>query len=481
MPSLPFDLRSIDRQALFYDPGMSEAVRKPGMATSKNANHLCVLVHGLWGNATHLNYLATALQDRYNDGELIVLACRSNPGSLTYDGVEVGAERVAKEIEDMLEELSRDGNKITRFSIVGYSLGGLVARYAIGLLYHKRCFENITPVNFTTFVTPHLGVRTPLRGYPNHLWNVLGARTLSKSGRQLFTIDKFRNTNRPLLSVLADPDSIFIHALGKFQHRSLYTNIVNDRSAVYYTTGISKTDPFANLEKLNIHYQKGYESVILDPDHPCDLLPEQELPTFYQRFRTSSRTFLRRTPIFLALAVLIPIATVAFLANSCVQTFRSRRRIRLHETGDQRTGFSAIPYMVREMRVGLEDAFENVNAAQQQDYLPEGSEEMAEEPESPSALVNPSTESLVSEKSDTPLLRRHTSTSDKPSAFPTLALTPAQFAMIKALDDVGFRKYPVHIHKSSHSHAAIIVRTPRAAFEEGKLVVKHWLENEFHI
>lgn len=391
---------------------------------------------------------------------------------------------MAKEIEDMLEELGRDGYKITRFSIVGYSLGGLVARYAIGLLYHKKYFENITPVNFTTFVTPHLGVRTPLRGYQNHLWNVLGARTLSKSGRQLFMIDKFRNTDRPLLSVLADPDSIFIHALAQFQHRSLYTNIVNDRSAVYYTTGISKTDPFADLDKINIHYQKGYEPVILDPDHPCDPVPERELPTFYQRLRTGSRTFLRRTPIFLALVVLIPIATVAFLANSCVQTFRSRRRIRLHETDDQGTGFGVykIPYMVREMRVGLEDAFENVNAAQQQDYLPEGSEEMAGDSESPSALANPSTESVVFEKSDTtPLLRRHTSTSERPSVFPTLALTPAQFAMIKALDDVGIRKYPVHIHKSSHSHAAIIVRTPRAAFEEGKLVVKHWLENEFHI
>jgi len=53
--------------------------------------------------------------------------------------------------------------------------------------------------------------------------------------------------------------------------------------------------------------------------------------------------------------------------------------------------------------------------------------------------------------------------------------------MIKALDDVGFRKYPVYIHKSSHSHAAMIVRTPRAAFEEGKVVIKHWLENEFDI
>lgn len=54
-------------------------------------------------------------------------------------------------------------------------------------------------------------------------WNVLGARTLSASGRQLFTIDKFRDTERPLLEVLADPESIFIKGLAKFERRTLYT------------------------------------------------------------------------------------------------------------------------------------------------------------------------------------------------------------------------------------------------------------------
>ena len=372
---------------------------------------------------------------------------------------------MAKEIEDILEELGRDGQTISKFSIVGYSLGGLVARYAIGLLDHKGYFDRMKPVNFTTFVTPHLGVRTPLVGYQNHVWNVLGARTLSTSGRQLFMIDNFRETNRPLLSVLADPESIFIHALAKFQHRSLYTNIVNDRSAVHYTTGISRNDPFVNMDKLKLKYVKGYEPVILDPDHPYEWA-DQELPTFYYRMKSEGQTFLRRAPIFMALIILIPVATVAFLATSCIQTLRSQRRIQLHEKEEE--GLSEmyrIPFLVQEMRVGLEDAFENVNSAQRQDYLPEGSEELADLPPSPTISRRSTTDSLALEKTDT----------ERAPEFPTLALTPAQFAMIKALDDVGFRKYPVFIHKSTHSHAAIIVRVPRAAFEEGKTVVKHWL------
>ncbi|KAH0833717.1 hypothetical protein AYO21_04463 [Fonsecaea monophora] len=479
MPSLPFDLRSLDTQILFANWQMAPISKN----TPKKAQHLVVLVHGLWGNPGHLNYIANALRDRYSEEEIIVLACRRNLGSLTYDGVNVGGERVAKEVEDAVEELNRDGHKITRFSIVGYSLGGLVARYAIGLLYHKGLFEKITPVNFTTFVTPHLGVRTPLTGYQNHLWNVLGARLLSASGRQLFLSDRLGDSGRPLLSVLADPDSIFIHALARFQHRTLYTNIVNDRSAVYYTTGISRHDPFVDVTKLHLNYVKGYEPVILDPGHPYDVIPQDEVPSLYQRLSTQSHHYLRRAPILLALVVLLPIVLVAFVVNSGIQTLRSRRRIMLHEADHQDEGFGLyrIPWMVQEMRVGLEDAFENVNASQEQEYLPEGSEiadAAVEDPvSSPVAFAKTSSESFLSEKSDNDELLQ----AERSSSVPTLALTAAQFAMIKALDDVGFRKFPVYIHKSTHSHAAIIVRVPKPAFEEGKLVVKHWLDNEFHI
>ena len=459
---------------------MENGLQKPRVNSSSKCQHLCVLVHGLWGNTTHLSYVAKSLREWYDDEQLIVYSAKRNTGSLTYDGVEIGAERVAKEIEDILEELDRDGHPVTKFSIVGYSLGGLVARYTIGLLYHKGYFKRITPINFTTFATPHLGVRTPLLGRANHIWNVLGARTLSTSGRQLFLIDNFRATRRPLLSVLADPESIFIHALAQFQHRSLYTNITNDRSAVYYTTAISKTDPYTDLGKLNLNYVKGYEPIILDPDEPFEQVGTQELPTVYQRLRSNGQSFIRRAPKYIALAVLIPIASVVFLVNSSIQTFRSWRRVQLHEK-DQEGLFSVyhFPFMAQDVRIGLEDAFENVNSAQRQDYLPEGSEELVDAPPSP-ALSRASTSADVSsiEKSETELVPV---VSERPPELPTLALTVSQFAMIKALDDVGFRKYPVHIQKSRHSHAAIIVRHAKPAFDDGKVVVQHWLEKDFKI
>ena len=64
---------------------------------------------------------------------------------------------------------------------------------------------------------------------------------------------------------------------------------------------------------------------------------------------------------------------------------------------------------------------------------------------------------------------------------PKLNLTQEQFSMIDSLDKVGFKKYRVHISKVRHTHAAIIVRMKRKGFEEGKVVLRHWLDEEFEI
>ncbi|ERF76883.1 hypothetical protein EPUS_02594 [Endocarpon pusillum Z07020] len=487
---LPFSLASISRQAVFYN--MEEETRRNFSDASRKADHLCVLVHGLWGNPSHLNYVASALREKYGEDQLVVLAVKRNAGSYTYDGIETGGERVAKEIEEALDELAREGYNMKKLSMVGYSLGGLVARYALGLLHSRGWFKKIRPVNFTTFASPHLGVRTPLRGYANHIWNVLGARTLCMSGRQLFMIDKFRDTGRPLLSVLADPDSIFIHALKKFENRSLYANIVNDRSAVFYTTAISRTDPFTQMESLDLNFVKGYETAVLDPDTPFRLRKDQHLPTFYTRLAGGSQTFLKNLPVYVALAVIFPIAFVVFMVNSSIQSVRSRRRIRLHEDEHKIHGFARyrVPFIIQDVQQAVEDAYENVNAAQSQEYLPDGSEEMAAAMESPqesteslpSSLADHSGTSMTSEKSENATL--NDGGKDLPQRspeFPTLALTPAQFAMIKSLDDCGFQKFPVLISKSNHSHAAIIVRIIKSSFDEGKIVIRHWLNENFKI
>lgn len=85
----------------------------------------CSDTSSLWGNPTHLQYVASALRACYDQSILQILIVKRNSGTFTYDGIETGGERVTREIEDAIEEYARNGVEIRKISIVGYSLGGL--------------------------------------------------------------------------------------------------------------------------------------------------------------------------------------------------------------------------------------------------------------------------------------------------------------------------------------------------------------------
>ncbi|KAI9665068.1 MAG: hypothetical protein M1821_006516 [Bathelium mastoideum] len=490
MPSLPFSLTGFGRGVVNSAPKIEE----PQLDAADAATHLVVLIHGLWGNPNHLSYLSKSLRDKYPE-ELHILVARSNSDSYTYDGIEVGGERVTHEIEETLEQLAERGNNITKISIIGYSLGGLIARYAIGLLYSHGWFDRIQPVNFTTFASPHLGVRTPKLGIRNKIWNVMGARTLSISGQQLFTIDNFRDTGRPLLSILADPDSIFLRALATFKHRTLYANVVNDRSVVYYSSAIARTDPFVDIHSLNLNFLPGYDPILLHPTHPV-ARKDSPPPTAVTALYNQSRTLAGQLPFMAFVLLVLPLGSVLFLLNSGVQLVRSRHRIRLHEAGRGAMGAPGryrIPLMVRGMEQRMEGVYERMEARTRQDTLDGAAEDANEEEEEQEEDEDESGSDDDSENSK-PLLQRDNDSTKRirkaekaanghldrsltaaDTDFPVLALTPEQFAMIDALDKVGFTKYRVWIHKVRHSHAAIVVRMRRQAFEEGKVVVGHWV------
>lgn len=350
-----------------------------------------------------------------------------------------------------------------------------MARYSIGLLYNRGWFEKLEPVNFTTFASPHLGVRTPLNGYHSQLWNVIGARMLSMSGRQLFTVDKFRDTGRPLLAVLADPSTVFMKALARFKHRSLYANIVNDRSAVYYTTMITKTDPYVRLDDIKVNYVPGYDDVIVDGKHPVSPKDEEAL---HRRLYGGGRKFLRQISFAAFLCIFLPIGFTIFSATSVVQTIKSRERIKLHEAGKLgiKSGMYKIPLMIQDARQAGEHMYENMANTQDQEYLPDDHSESGQ-PERPllsssAKPVNGAQEKFMNDDDAESDEEPRKSSME----LPTLALTPDQFEMVRNLDEVGWEKHPVHIHNAGHSHAGIIRRMDVKRFDEGKVVIRHWLE-----
>ncbi|EPS29877.1 hypothetical protein PDE_04827 [Penicillium oxalicum 114-2] len=454
--------------------------------TSSKADHLCVLVHGLWGNASHLDYVAAAIKERYDEDSVYVHCAQSNSGHWTYDGVEVGGERLAHEIEETLDQLDQKGFTIKKLSIVGYSFGGLVSRYAIGLLHASGWLDKVEPVNFTTFATPHVGARTPLKGTLGGIYNTLGSKTVSRSGQQMFMVDTFRDTGRPLLSVLADPSSIFIQGLKRFRTRSVYANIVNDRTVVFYTSAISKTNPFEDPEKVNIKYVKGYDDVIVDlDDYLLPDSPKKSDAAGSSQLWKEVKKHAYRVPLWVLVVLVVPPAITIFFANAAVQTIRSQRRIRLHSEGKNglRFGRYKVPLVMQNVQHVMEEAYENVGARQEPSYLSSGEEDERSESTSEKQKCQSNDQDAPTSISALDEMAHGDSHEARHllEQPPTLALKEDQFDIIDSLDAVGFRKYCVYIHNHRHSHAAIIVRMRKEGFNEGKMVMKHWLDHEFEL
>lgn len=318
--------------------------------------------------------------------------------------------------------------------------------------------------------TPHLGVRTPKTGYRSYMFNYMGARTLSTSGQQMFLIDSFRDTNRPLLSIMADPNSVFIKALERFRNKWIYANTVNDRSVPYYTAMMSSTDPFVSLSAITPHYlepQPSPGNVILEPEHYVS--PKQEVAlSHWQNTITTVRTL----PVYLVLATLIPLAIPAFMMNAVYQTYRSNQRLRHHESGK---AFKLERYRVKlleEAQAVQDRVYERLAGEQTEEYLPTPPPESS----ASSSITVGGGKCDEKERNRRKKQQEGGGPSDEGSPFPTLALQKEQFEMIENLDRVGFVKFPVHILKVRHTHAAIVVRMQKESFGEGKVVSEHWVK-----
>jgi hypothetical protein len=70
----------------------------------------------------------------------------TNKDEGTYDGIDWGGERVATEILQEIEKLESDGRNVVRFSITGYSLGGLLARYVVGCVLSTHFLHHLTGI-----------------------------------------------------------------------------------------------------------------------------------------------------------------------------------------------------------------------------------------------------------------------------------------------------------------------------------------------
>jgi len=433
--------------------------------------HLLVLIQGMWGNPNHLaemDRIIREVKDTDSDGpQLAVLVAKTNSDESTYDGIDWGGERVAQEILDEIEEYEKQGKKVTRFSVTGYSLGGLVARYVIGILHQNKFFEKVIPVNFNTIATPHIGIpRFPSTF--SAFANYIGPRLLSRTGPQFFCVDRWSPKGRPLLDILADPDHIFYQALILFPNLRIYANAINDTTVPYITAAIEESDSFAEHETkgIEIEFHDEYKHVI--KSYAASSSP----PPPRARESTSLLTKIRNLnppvppmlqggfPLNLLVYALLPIIMPTFISLVLLRLSISshKSRARLQTLAVDWSNREVLSNIVGELESKFEsvilDVYENSGATPSL-----SSEDQIDVDLTVSEGLNGSLDS-------------------KPSPFQPL-LSPVQRRCIQNLNNIPqLQKERAFFTGVRNSHAMIVCRDIKnfKFHLEGESVVRHWAD-----
>lgn len=242
--------------------------------------HLIVTVNGIIGSAQNWRYAAKQFVKAY-PSEVVVHCSESNSSMLTLDGVDVMGKRLADEVISVVGRHS----SLEKISFVGHSLGGVVARYAIAVLYQQdltrktgdgngECggeeltkssveeksrgkIAGLEPMNFITVATPHLGARghkqiPVLCGF--HALEKAAVRAsgiLRRTGKHLFLRDN-DNGKPPLLLQMADDsdDLKFISALQSFRRRVAYANTNFDHVVGWSSSSLRRLNELPKRRNL---------------------------------------------------------------------------------------------------------------------------------------------------------------------------------------------------------------------------------------
>lgn len=210
---------------------------------------------------------------------------------------------------------------VTKFSVVGYSLGGVIARYMIGKLRAIGFFERISPEIFTTFATPHLGVKMGSKPV-GALLNFLGAHLIGISGRDLFL-----KTN----ALKQLDEGVYFEALELFKCRYLLANVRHDRTVAFYTAFITDVLPFEHWDRTQLKFLPGIPKIkvankLVQPKI-VDLYNSQYLaedvatpkPTFQKR--------LRYVGVILLIGLIIPLWFPLVVILNTIGTLLSSLRL----------------------------------------------------------------------------------------------------------------------------------------------------------
>jgi hypothetical protein len=483
--------------------------------------HLLLLIHGLWGNPTHLGELARIAKETHSEAtadgtRLRILVAESNSSSATYDGIDWGGERVAQEVYDEKAKIEAEGQTITKFSVTGYSLGGLIARYVIGILKQREFFESVKPMNFNTIATPHLGLPIWNGTFFSSVSNFFGPTLLSRTGEQFYGVDNYASTGKPLLEIMADSSRVFYQSLAAFQNKRIYANAVYDSTVPYVTAAMEEEDPFAEhltngiQIKMNEKYPALVESWSLPENPPVQVVPRFGTPSWFRHRKETKKESRPSLPPFLQfrfpfnilfytlLPILIPIGLTLAYTRLRLDARSSRSRLRELEkelskdTPNGRKLIKILSEMEAQMEIVIGDAVGNIvdnansslskPAAALEGLTVSSSLNSPSQPSSSSSSTsNVSSQQTTNkeEKEIAKLTPRESKRSRERGSASKPALTPLQKKLAMMLNTMPELKKERAMFKNVvNSHGMIISRDVKRfeAHKQGWAVVRHWAD-----
>ncbi|SNX85940.1 uncharacterized protein MEPE_04649 [Melanopsichium pennsylvanicum] len=353
--------------------------------------HLVVIHHGLWGTPQNTSFLTSTLakyhggtispasastlvppesldtiathadshpNSKRGDIRLVVLNSGVNAGDFTYDGIDWCGERLVTDVYAEVKRIEQEeeainegeeedtgasrGNgeaRVVKLSLIGYSLGGLIVRYAAGVMLSDGFFSMLladqnsssaakkkrtqlsfqsrpTPASLSTIATPHLGI-TETGSTFSKVAKYVGSRSLGRSGKQLYLADRGwippsstsdntpSNSSPPasssdaltsnahahahaesqeggmcLIEALSDPRFTFHRALRLFSRIDIYANAVADLTVPYRTASFSPHDPF--VAPLHLTLTRDSDHAVLLSSYAAKV-PEPEMNPMWKQ------------------------------------------------------------------------------------------------------------------------------------------------------------------------------------------------------
>jgi hypothetical protein len=230
-------------------PALAPAPAPPPPAPAAAPEHLVLLVNGLNGSRHNWRAIGGFLAAELDPAATLLHASTASEKGATYEGVDACGRRLAAEIEG----LTAAHPSLRRISVVGHSMGGLVARFALGALFEdeSRTVAGLAPCHFVSLATPHLGCAADPASpacVPMLAWGAaapaagpglgrllaalaapVSAALFSRTGRQFFLAD---DPSAPLIRRLAADDAAAglrcLSALAAFETRTAYANRSGD-------------------------------------------------------------------------------------------------------------------------------------------------------------------------------------------------------------------------------------------------------------